>query len=494
MRVHTPETGLTPLHSLYGQEQDSAASLWVRAKAAMDQGNFSEARGLLQKAVKQDPKDGALWFHLGVSCLELNDLDEAIPAFERARALAPRQADTYFNLGLAYWKKANLNKAKEAYRAGLALRPGETTALQNYSLLLMKTGDYKGAVAPLQRLKKDPQLGIQPRVALMECFLKSGQPASAGREADEIIGNKLASPAEQTSIAAIFVENDSPAPAEKLLANSLALDPDQAKANGDLAEIYLKQKKFDDAADFFHRAIQLDPDYAEYAFGFVRVLLATKRTAQLVDFLKPLQEKFGSMPNYQYALALGYYGEHHYTEAADVLEKLLSSHPPREDKVEHALGDAYFAMGKLDQAEIAYRKALDENPKNPDNYLSYATLLRREGADKLDDAIVRLKSAQRIDPGDWRIGLQLGLCYESKGKYADAAPLLERAVQRDPNLTAAHVALASVYFRLGRKEDGQREKGIVAELEKKQQQELVHEYSTGSLIEEKPQQAPESVH
>ena len=42
------------------QETETAASLWSRAKAAMDQGGFAEARRLLRQAVQQEPKDGAL--------------------------------------------------------------------------------------------------------------------------------------------------------------------------------------------------------------------------------------------------------------------------------------------------------------------------------------------------------------------------------------------------------------------------------------------------
>jgi cytochrome c-type biogenesis protein CcmH/NrfG len=481
----------TRLQSLLAAEQTASTSaLWLQAKAAMEQGNFVDARRLLRKAVEQDPRDGALWFHLGVSCVEVNELDEAIAALEHARSLAPKQPDSYFNLGLAYWKKGNVKKAKEAYRAGLALRPTETSALQNYSILLMKTEDYNSAIAPLQQLQKDPKLGISPRVALMECYLKTGQLSSASKEADEIIGGKLATPAEQTKLAAILLQDDAPELAARLLTNSISIDPNQANANAALGEIYLRRKKYPEAADCFHAALELDPESAEYAFGFVRVLLASRRPSQVVAFLKSVDGRFGALPNYQYALGLGLYGEHHYTEAAAILEKLLMSNPPRRDKVDHVLGDAYFAMGRLDDAEAAYRKALEENPKNPDYYLSYATLLRHEGPEKLDDAILRLKSAQRISPGDWRIGLQLGLCYESKGEYADAAPLLEHAIQKDPDLTAAHVALASTYFRLGRKEDGEREKKTIAELERKQQQELVQEYSTGGLIEESKQQVP----
>ena len=465
------------------QETGTVESLWPEAKAAMDQGNFEEARRLLRQAVQQHPKDGALWFHLGVSCTEINDLDEAITGFERARALAPRRADTYFNLGLVYWKKGNVNKAKESYRAGLALRPKEISALQNYSLLLMKTGDYKAAIAPLQNLKNDPKLGISSRAALIECYLKTGQQTAAERESDEIIQDKVAGPADQSKIGAILLENGAPASAEMLLKNSLSIDPNQANASATLGEIYLKQGKLLDAADYFQRAIQLDPDSSDYAFGFVRTLLAMKRPARVVTFLRSVETKFAALPNYQYALGLACYNDHHYSEAAIILEKLLLTNPPRQDKVEHVLGDSYLSMGKLDEAETAYRRAIEKNPKNPDYYVSYATALRREGSDKLDDAIVRLKSAQLMNPGDWRIQLELGLCYQSQGRYADAAGLIEQAVQAQPDLTVAHVALATIYFRLGRKADGEREKKTIAELEKKQQQQLVREYGTGSLID-----------
>src|ERR1700752_2612924 len=61
-------------------EREAPASLWAKAKAAMAQGNFAEAQRLLREAVQQDPKDGALWCHLVVSCTEPKNLDEAIAA------------------------------------------------------------------------------------------------------------------------------------------------------------------------------------------------------------------------------------------------------------------------------------------------------------------------------------------------------------------------------------------------------------------------------
>ena len=146
--------------------------------------------------------------------------------------------------------------------------------MQNYSLLLMKTGDYKAAIAPLLDLKSDPKLGISPRVALIECYLKTGQQTAAERESDEIIADENRHAHRSDKIAAILLQNGAPRSAEKLLQTVYAMDPNQANANGALGEIYLKQKKFPDAADFFQRAIQLDPDSSDYVFGFVRDLLA----------------------------------------------------------------------------------------------------------------------------------------------------------------------------------------------------------------------------
>jgi cytochrome c-type biogenesis protein CcmH/NrfG len=347
----------------------------------------------------------------------------------------------------------------------------------------MKTGDYSAAIKPLLALKNDPKLGISARAALIECYLKTGQHAAAEKETDEIIRDKVAGPAEQSKIAAILLENDLPEPAETLLVNSLSADPTQANANGALGEIYLKQKKLSEAANCLQKAIRLDPDSSAYAFGFVRVLIAWKRPSQLVAFLKSVETKFGALPNYQYALGLAYYNQHHYADSAQVMEKLLLSNPPREDKVENVLGDSYLSMGKLEEAETAYRKAIDENPKDPEYYVAYATALRRSGPDHLDDAIIRLKTAQSMNPSDWRLQLELGLCYESKSQFADAAALIEQAAQSQPELTAAHVALARIYFRLGRKADSEREKNVVTELERKQQEKLVREFSTDSLID-----------
>jgi tetratricopeptide (TPR) repeat protein len=468
------------------QGTDSAA-LWTQAKAAFDRGDFAEARRILALAVKSNPQDAALWFHLGVACSQLNDVDQAIVALEHARSLAPRQPETYFDLGLLYWKSGDIGKAKEAYRAGLALNPKESSALQNYALLLMKTSEYKAAIAPLIRLKKDPALSVPARVGLIECYLKTQQPEQADLEANELLQAGISEPADQTKLAGIFLENGATDAAVRLLVHSLQADPDQDKACATLGIIYLRQKRLSEAAPWLERAVHLQPNSAEYAMAFAQALFIWDRAPALLVFLQSVKLKFAALPEFQFALALAYYKTARYTDAAATLESLIRTNPRRQDQIYFWLGNADLALGKQEDAETAYRKAIEINPKQPAYYENFATLLRRQGPEKLDDAIVQLKRANQYDPNDPYVGLQLALCYESKGNLADAAKLLEKAVQRDPTLVPAHIALARIYFRLDKKTDAEREKETVKVLQQKvQQQQMKSTTSPPNPLDEQP--------
>jgi tetratricopeptide (TPR) repeat protein len=462
------------------QQVSSTATLWEQAKTALDSGQFAEARGLLIKAVQISPKDPALWFHLGVSYSELNQVDEAIDALEKAHRLAPDKAEPDFNLGLLYWKRGDVGKAKEAYRAGLALDPKQTGALQNYSVLLMKTGESEKAIEPLLALKNVPELSLASRVSLIECYLKTKDRQGAGRETDELLQSGLAPPKDQTAIAAVLIQENDPEVAEKVLRNSLKLDPDQAKAHAALGVILMNRKSYEEAASSLETAVRLQPDSAEFAMAFSESLLLWNRPTTLLVFLKSVEPRFQALPEFQYKLALAYYGVQEFSNAVDTLESLLRTNLRRKDQVYYILGNSYFPMGKFDRSEAAFRKAIELNPKEPDYYENLATLLRKEGPEHLDDAILQLKRASEFAASDARVALELGLCYESKGELKGAATFLENAVAKQPGLVPAHVALARIYFRMGRKSDGRKEKTTIASLEQKRQQQRLDPKRAGN--------------
>jgi len=452
------------------QASTDPAALWREAQTYLEQQQYADARRVLTLAVKAAPNDGAFWFHLGVSCAELKDVDAAIRAFEKARALSPNRAEVYFSLGLEYWHRGDVGKAKEAYRAGLALDPKNTQALQNYALLLMKTGEHSKAIDPLRKLKEDPELTLPARVSLIECYLRTGEREQAEKETDDFLRSGIAGPGEETKLGAVLIEARDPEGAEKVLRASLSQRPDQAVACATLGSVLLNKKSYAEAGDFLGQAVRLAPDSAEYALAFAEALLLSNRQSEVLGFLQEVEPKFGRLPEFQYKLAVAYFEATKFSDTIVTLNKLLEANPRRQDRMYYMLGHSYVATGQLGEAEKAYRKAIGINPKVPAYYEEFATLLRREGPDHLDDAIAALKRAIQFDPSNPRLALQLALCYESKGEMSSALSLAEEAVRKQPDVLPAHVALARIYFRLGKRIEGQKEKTAIAELEKKQQQ------------------------
>lgn len=55
--------------------------------------------------------------------------------------------------------------------------------------------------------------------------------------------------------------------------------PQNAAAHNDLGAVLCRQGKFDEAADYFNRAIQIDPDYKE-ARDNLNLALAEKQKTQ----------------------------------------------------------------------------------------------------------------------------------------------------------------------------------------------------------------------
>lgn len=443
---------------------------WGDVKAALDQEHFEQAKRLVLSAFSSHRNDPELWFYLGVSYNGLNELDQAVSAFETAHKLAPNQAGLNFDLGLLYWRTGAVGKAKEAYSRGLALIPNDRSALQNYALLLMKTGESEKAIDPLLQLKRLDPSSLSTRVSLIECYLKTQNRAVAVAETNDLLNTKLADAEEQTKLGAVLIEDGDLELAETVLQSSVRLNPAQAKAYAALGLVYLNQKRFKEAAGSFETAVHLEPNSAEYAMAFANALLLWNRPNTLLAFLNSVQNQFGALPEFQHKLAFAYYGVGEFSNTIAVLDNLLRTNPPRQDQIYFLLASSYFGMGKLEQSESAFRRAIELNPKEALYYETYASLLRKEGPSRIDDALAQLKQATQLSPADPAILLQLGLCYEAKSDVKDAVAPLESAVRGDPDSLPARVALARVYFKLGRKSEGETEKKSVAELEAKLQQ------------------------
>ena len=130
-------------------------------------------------------------------------------------------------------------------------------------------------------------------------------------------------------------------------------------------------------------------------------------------------------------------------------------------------GRALMRMGDTTKAKNAFKVELDQNQNDFDSNLFTGVLLRQ---DKLhDEALKYLTRAIHLRPRDQYARYHMAAVYVSLGKPNDALPLLEGVAKESPEFSEARVLLASVYYRLNRKADGDREKAAVQKLTEEQQ-------------------------
>lgn len=85
--------------------------------------HVKEAMDMIQKAVQQQPDNGAYVDSLGWAHYQLGDYKEAVEKLERAAELEAGDAEINDHLGDAYWKVGRKDEARFKWRAVLSLQP-----------------------------------------------------------------------------------------------------------------------------------------------------------------------------------------------------------------------------------------------------------------------------------------------------------------------------------------------------------------------------------
>ena len=135
---------------------------------------------------------------------------------------------------------------------------------------------------------------------------------------------------------------------------------------------------------------------------------------------------------------------------------------PKLPSVNSFYGQALMATGDTAGATKAFRAELALDPNDFDSNLNLASLLRMEqdyaGAKSL------LDRALRVRPGELRVRYQLATIHLAEANVQQARADLESIIAEAPKFTEAHVSLATVYYRLKMRAEGDRERALVLQL------------------------------
>jgi tetratricopeptide (TPR) repeat protein len=214
----------------------SSAPLLSRAVRLLKAGRPAEAIAPLSEAALLDPGNATIQHDLGLACLEVGRPAEAVEAFRQAVAINPRLTDAHFRLGIALEKLGDAGGAVRAYDRATELLPSHTEAWFRAGALVFTLGHGEAAAGCFRRAAA------------------SGPKTSFGR----------------LGAARALLTEDRDAEAEKSLRQMLALEPDNAMALDLLGNLLADSGRFEEAREYFARAVERAPLMAGSYYDLVR--------------------------------------------------------------------------------------------------------------------------------------------------------------------------------------------------------------------------------
>jgi tetratricopeptide (TPR) repeat protein len=214
-------------------------------------------------------------------------------------------------------------------------------------------------------------------------------------------------------LAAVLIENESPAEAEELLLESLELAPDDIDTILNLARLQLMLERPERAEPYLEQAIQAHPDQPEAYRLLGDIYVGTDR----IDEARGLYRRaIDSAP-----------------DSAVMLEMLerISGLDPSDPAPLVELGRAQAREGNRDEAARAFRQALAQKPNDPYSRRRLGALLLQTG--HKDEGVKLLEDAPGLND-DIEALAELAHHYTSLPEASQALPLLRRLREIDLSL------------------------------------------------------------
>jgi Flp pilus assembly protein TadD len=343
-----------------------------------------------------------------------------------------------FKQAISQHQSGNIAAAISSYQKYLAQRPDSLIALSNLGACYAHSGRYQDAIVQYRHA-----LNLQPGNAHIEmnlalAYYKTGQIATAATALERV---HRAAPGEMQPI--LLLADCRLAMGENQRVIDL-LAPVATRLPSDLAIAYLYGTALIRDGQPKQGQVIVDRILSRGDSAETRMLLGTSKLTA------------GDSPG---ALA--------------DLAKAVELNPDLPD-LQAYYGQALLRTGDPAGATAAYQKALAANPYDFTANLQLAILYMED--EQMPQALECLHRARQVRPTDVALRYQLAAVELHDGKLDPARRDLEAIVKDAPNYTQAHVQLATVYYRLKRKEDGDRERAIVqklnAEAQARQQQGL----------------------
>ncbi len=416
------------------------------------------------KAVPEEDRTAKIDFALGATYDQVKDYGNAIAAYRQAIDLESDNLDAQRGLAQALLNDNQLEEALKVYRAISAADPQDAQTYIRISEIERRQGHYDQALTTLKKAKSlvSDSLEVNFNEALLYDSL--GRYDEASTVLEKLVKgltkpNGQYSDGEKNDLA-IFLERLGNVYREQnKTAQATATYQRMAALGGEYTErgyqgevdTYRDAKEYSKATEVAREAAQKLPSDRSVRLMLAGQLADTGKADEAIKMATA--ELHGTPDDREVYLALAQINTRlrRWKEANEAIDKAEAIPGKQDDKIY-----IYFLRGALDErqkhfdaAEEQFRKILDLDPNNSMtlNYLGY--MLADRGV-KLNDALMMIQKAVKLDPQNYAYLDSLGWVYFKLGQYPLAEENLLKASERESTDPTVHDHLGELYEKTGR--------------------------------------------
>lgn len=208
--------------------------------------------------------------------------------------------------------------------------------------------------------------------------------------------------------------------------DNLRRAPTNERVHLDLANLYLRDNRVDEARRLYENALIINPDYVLIHINLARAYAAQGEIQKGIDILV---EGIRRNPNHfrlYNNLAVLYNSVGKFEEAASYLRRGLALEPGNAT-VHFNLGIAYDRLGRFDEALDHFQRAISLSPTTPESHFNLGLVYFRRG--DIRQALEAFNTAARIDPNHAATLYNMGIAYLELGDIRTARQLMLRLQQ-----------------------------------------------------------------
>lgn len=393
---------------------DLAQGLFLQGQLAVAKNEYAKAAGHFQNGLKIRPVYSDGWRELADVQRMMGDINESVASYRRALSERPNNVAALRGLAMSLDQQDHFRDALENLRLAAEYAANDRLTLSQYLAYEEEHGEPARSLARRQEIQLAVPQDMDNNRAIAILLARTGKKPQAIQAIQELLQKNPDDLANLAAYVSVLVAIQEPDKAQKAIEDYLARRGDRAVANDWLllAKFHLSQNQDEATLSAFRKAVAVED----------------KKTRPASRELADLMFDRGLFND-----ALEYY-------------QALHEADPRDQRIAQRYIEALMRAKKIDLADQVLKRLLENHPNDATNWILAGMVARSRNDD--EKALESFRKATQLGTAKamthFQYAEQLSM---SPGREKQAVEVLNKALERDPNLAPARLLMASLRLR-----------------------------------------------